>query len=497
MKKLFVTLMIFMLAMGLFCTTAQAAPSQKTIELYINSTVYFDSGTAKTLLAAPFVDNKTDRTMVPLRMIAESMEAAVDYKAINRTVTVDKENKHLSLQLGETIWAGGQNYGTAVEKNGTTFVPVRYITEQLGADVKWDGVNNRVFVYITAKDNPEIPVNNNGNNNGNSGNNSNNDDENNTEQPEVKPYKIDTLAKVSVYNAANGKFMCQNGNTVYYIGDGSDDEIGQVNIKTGKKKALLDWRNAEIEYDNKSYSISEIYHFYYDSGRNVPVIYARLTYKDLLTGKTAEEKAFVNAKDGSIIQTGGKGLEVNTAYGYTNILGTDNDSNLIVGRVDSGTGFCEVYRCFAPRYDMASYEAGFDQSNKEFLGSSSLRRDSEYFYNYLTDGGKMYFVSSEGFYQYDNASFKRLFTLSSKPIAITDNNFYTINNDAVIKADLKGNIKDTISKYDIEVMDNRSIFGNVGNKFFVNSDDNVVLYDVNNSCFRIISENEEAVNNKN
>lgn len=486
MKKILVTLMIFMLAMGLCCTTAQAAVNQKTIELKINSTVYKDAGTNKTLLAAPFMDNKTDRTMVPLRMIAESMDAVVDYQPVGRKVTVDKENKHLALQLGSTIWANGQNYGTAVEKSGTTFVPVRYITEQLGANVEWDGANNRVFVYINLGNNTETkvekPVENNQEKPGNEQEPADTKDP--VIKPEVKPYKIDTLAKASVFGSTYGKFLCQHGDTVYYLGDDSDDGVREINLKTGKSKTLFDWRNEEVEYEGKNYDIIKIHHLYYDSGRNIPVIYVDLLSEDSVSGKLTNKVAMVNAKNGNVIYA----YKVNGLGGYLHstyvnydiegeptkpiILGTDEDSNLIVSTNH------QVFRCFAPEYDMQ-----YGKEKLGYLGDSA--------FNYFLDGKNMHMIGMLGFYQYRNAQLTKQFAVSTNPSTVANQKFYTINQAGVMCADFNGNIIDRILIDDIEIADNRSLFGNISSKLFVNSDGNVILYDFDNKCFRMISENEE------
>lgn len=117
-----------------------------TMVMRINSTAYLLNNTNKKLLAPPYMDTKNNRTLVPIRAIAESMGATVGYDNVKKLVTVKLDDKNLSLTLGKEIVVGNINYGAPGLKNGTTFVPVRYISEQLGGKVLWDNKNKIVTV---------------------------------------------------------------------------------------------------------------------------------------------------------------------------------------------------------------------------------------------------------------------------------------------------------------------------------------------------------------
>lgn len=117
-----------------------------TLVMRINSTAYLLNNTNKKLLAPPYMDIKHNRTLVPIRAIAESMGATVGYDNVKKLVTVKLEDKNLSLTLGKEIVVGNINYGAPGLKNGTTFVPIRYISEQLGGKVAWDNKNKIVTV---------------------------------------------------------------------------------------------------------------------------------------------------------------------------------------------------------------------------------------------------------------------------------------------------------------------------------------------------------------
>jgi hypothetical protein len=93
---------------------------------------------------APFIDIETERTMVPLRAVAEGLGADVDWNNTTRTVYISQGGEVVSLTI-DTPLPGGM--GIAVIENGRTFVPVRYVSEILGAYVRWDAVNRAVYIY--------------------------------------------------------------------------------------------------------------------------------------------------------------------------------------------------------------------------------------------------------------------------------------------------------------------------------------------------------------
>ena len=109
----------------------------------IDSTEYSYNGTLRTIEAAPFIDG--DRTMVPIRFIAEAMGADIDWIGETQTITIDKGDIHLQLRIGIPLPDG---MGTPVIVGDRTFVPVRYVSEMLGADVRWDGAARAVYVYF-------------------------------------------------------------------------------------------------------------------------------------------------------------------------------------------------------------------------------------------------------------------------------------------------------------------------------------------------------------
>lgn len=91
------------------------------------------------LAQAPYI--KEGRTMLPFRFIGELMEAEVAWDGSLKQVTFRKDGQIVRLTIGakEAVING-----TVVPldappelKNGTTMVPLRFVTEGLGARVQW------------------------------------------------------------------------------------------------------------------------------------------------------------------------------------------------------------------------------------------------------------------------------------------------------------------------------------------------------------------------
>lgn len=93
----------------------------------------------------PFINN--GYTLVPVRAIFENLGATVEWDGINKIVTGKTENKTVVLKIDNKIaTVNGVPIELAVPAqiiNGSTYVPVRFVAESLGAEVNWD--NNTRF----------------------------------------------------------------------------------------------------------------------------------------------------------------------------------------------------------------------------------------------------------------------------------------------------------------------------------------------------------------
>ncbi len=106
------------------------------------------NGETKSFPVKPYIAG--GRTMVPLRGVFESLGANVEWDAGTRTVTAKKSDITVKLRIGNK--AASVNGKTVaidqapVIKNGYTFVPLRFVSEALGATVNWDPVGYKVTI---------------------------------------------------------------------------------------------------------------------------------------------------------------------------------------------------------------------------------------------------------------------------------------------------------------------------------------------------------------
>lgn len=156
MKKKIVSLSLVL--MVLLLLVPSLAKAEEPIKLWINGS-YVKSD------VAPFIEN--GRTLVPLRVISETLGFEVDWNQEKQTVLVyklknglmDENSKTLAFIVGDTK-VGILNAKEAIEKgslfatldtppkivNSRTFVPIRFIAEEFGQKVDWDDANKTVVV---------------------------------------------------------------------------------------------------------------------------------------------------------------------------------------------------------------------------------------------------------------------------------------------------------------------------------------------------------------
>ncbi len=89
-----------------------------------------------------------DRTMVPIRFVSEYLGGTVDWNGATKTVTIKYNNKTLTMVVGKANTAVGLDVPPMM-KSDRTMVPIRYVSEQLGATVDW--LNETKEVRIVRK----------------------------------------------------------------------------------------------------------------------------------------------------------------------------------------------------------------------------------------------------------------------------------------------------------------------------------------------------------
>ncbi len=91
--------------------------------------------------AKPFID-ENGRTQIPLRAVTESLGAAVDWNGENQHVSVNGNGTEITLIIGSDIMnINGepvQMDTSAVIIGDRTYVPLRYVAEAMGMTVTWE-----------------------------------------------------------------------------------------------------------------------------------------------------------------------------------------------------------------------------------------------------------------------------------------------------------------------------------------------------------------------
>jgi len=117
----------------------------QSLRFAIGSLTFTRNGVSAHLDVAPFVDPTTGRTMVPLRAISEGLGATVDWDGATRTVAIVRNGTTLNIKVEDPLPDG---MGIPAIVSGRTFVPVRYVSEMLGAGVRWDGGTRAVYIDL-------------------------------------------------------------------------------------------------------------------------------------------------------------------------------------------------------------------------------------------------------------------------------------------------------------------------------------------------------------
>lgn len=104
------------------------------------------------------------RVMVPLRGVLEKLGAYVDWVPSTQTVIAQRGDIDLELRIGERMaQVNGRTVMLEVPAMtiaGSTMVPLRFMSEALGADVRWDNATRTVMITtdMTGRGPRPVPV---------------------------------------------------------------------------------------------------------------------------------------------------------------------------------------------------------------------------------------------------------------------------------------------------------------------------------------------------
>ena len=150
MKKTFVLLVAIVLLISGYCFDADA--SQKIRVIIDNRYMNFDED--------PIIED--GRTIVPVRSIFESINASVMWFEDTQTVLINSSDTEILLQIdNKNAYVNKTRVELEVPAriiNGRTFVPIRFISESIGAYVGWDGNTRTVIINTKGQGNQNLPT---------------------------------------------------------------------------------------------------------------------------------------------------------------------------------------------------------------------------------------------------------------------------------------------------------------------------------------------------
>lgn len=101
-------------------------------------------------------------TLVPLRVISENLGAKVDYNKVTSEITLTKNNTHILLTIGKaTVKVNGvvsELQTSPKVVNNTTMVPLRFISENLDCQVEWISQKSLVVITTGGTNNKSLPI---------------------------------------------------------------------------------------------------------------------------------------------------------------------------------------------------------------------------------------------------------------------------------------------------------------------------------------------------
>lgn len=125
---------------------AEEAPIDKPVETKV---IKMQIGNKNVIVGENTIANdvapilKNDRTMVPIRFITESLGGQVAWNEAAKEVTLTIGGKEIKMTIGKTL----EKYGVApVIIDERTFVPVRFVADELGATIAWDDATKTVTI---------------------------------------------------------------------------------------------------------------------------------------------------------------------------------------------------------------------------------------------------------------------------------------------------------------------------------------------------------------
>lgn len=155
MNKKFNRLCLMMLTLLVSAGTLMGAEN-KNLGMYINNTQVAFSNTT----GYPRVDQ--GKTLVPINLISSYLGYSVGWDQKAQKVTISKKDTSIELTVGSNKAIVNRKTvvmdTTADVSNNRTYVPLRFVAENMGVKVEYKVVNGKKAVYLTMPNGEEVKV---------------------------------------------------------------------------------------------------------------------------------------------------------------------------------------------------------------------------------------------------------------------------------------------------------------------------------------------------
>jgi len=150
MKKVFLS-SLFTVLLTWFLSTPAFGSEFQQLEFAAGRNYYNIDGNQVAMDVSPFIEN--GRFYVPVRHLTTAIgipEENITWETSTQTVTMGKNDLSITLAAGRNVmYVNGRPIEmdvTPVIRNSRTYLPARYIVENLGGSIEWDAQNQAVII---------------------------------------------------------------------------------------------------------------------------------------------------------------------------------------------------------------------------------------------------------------------------------------------------------------------------------------------------------------
>lgn len=114
-----------------------------------------------TIDAPPFIDGPSGRTFIPARFVVEPIGGSIDFEEASQKITIVREKDKIELWIGKNIAIvnGIEKNIDLIDislcpriENSRTYLPLRFIAENIGFLVTWDPILYQIKLQFPKKD---------------------------------------------------------------------------------------------------------------------------------------------------------------------------------------------------------------------------------------------------------------------------------------------------------------------------------------------------------